>query len=103
MVVKGVYVLRRLKYCLSLNYLKTVFHALIQAHLRYGILFWGSAHRARELFIWQKKALTIILGLLNRQSCRGNFRKLEILTVPCLYAYTAITFIEIEVYLSIYC
>lgn len=89
-LVKNFYLLRKLKYCISSHLLRQAFHAYYQSHINYGILFWGGATRWKEIFLWQKKAIRLILGLANRESCRGCFKELSILTVPCLYIFTTI-------------
>jgi len=46
----------------------------------------------RNVFIVQKRAIRIMLGLGPRSSCREGFTKLDILRVPCLYIYALILF-----------
>jgi hypothetical protein len=40
----------------------------------------------------QKRAIRIMLRLGPRRSCREGFKKLGILTVPCLYMYALMLF-----------
>jgi hypothetical protein len=47
----------------------------------------------RNVFIIQKRAIRIMLRLGPTGSCREGFKKLEILTVPCLYIYALILFV----------
>uniref|UniRef100_A0A1B6L0H6 Reverse transcriptase domain-containing protein n=1 Tax=Graphocephala atropunctata TaxID=36148 RepID=A0A1B6L0H6_9HEMI len=38
----GIYVIRRVKQVSGLDTAKTVYHALVESHLRYGLVVWGS-------------------------------------------------------------
>jgi hypothetical protein len=55
------------------------FHSVI----RYGNVFWGNAANFCKVFKMQKMVIRIMSGAEPRASCRGLFRKLEILPVPC--------------------
>jgi len=46
----------------------------------------------RNVFIIQKRAIRIMLKLGPSSSCREGFKKLDILTVPCLYIYALMLF-----------
>jgi len=46
----------------------------------------------RNVFIIKKKTNGIMLRLGPRSSCREGFKKLDILTVPCLYIYALMLF-----------
>lgn len=54
------------------------FHSIIN----YGIVFWGTASNSCKVLKLQKKAIRIMSGAEPRASCRGLFRKLEILPDP---------------------
>jgi hypothetical protein len=41
----------------------------------------------RNVLIIQKRAIRIMLRLVPRSSCREGLKKLDLLTVPCLYIY----------------
>ena len=45
-----------------------------------------------KCFIIQKRAVRIMLRLGPWSSCRERFKKLDILTVPCLYIYALMLF-----------
>ena len=91
---KSLFVLRKLKFSLSLEYLCLSYHAIFHSHINYSILFWGGVRRMNEIFIYQKKAIRIILGLKTRESCRGRFREMNILTIPSTYVYHAVIYIK---------
>jgi hypothetical protein len=66
------------------------FHSVI----RYGITFWGNATDSCKGFKLQKKrVIRIMFGAEPRESCRGLFRKVEILPAQCQYTLSLILFI----------
>ena len=65
------------------------FHSII----KYGIIFWSNATKSCKAFRFQKMVIRIISGVEPRASCRGLFRKLEILPVPCQYILSLMLFI----------
>jgi len=67
--------------------LQTVYFAHLNSQISYGIIFWGSSSSMRNVFIIQKREIRIMLRMGPRNSCREGFKKLDILTVPCLYIY----------------
>ena len=68
--------------------LRVVYFAHFYSQIGYGIIFWGSSSSMRNVFIIIKIAIRIILKLGPRSSFRVSLKKLDILTVPCLYVYT---------------
>jgi hypothetical protein len=71
-----------------------VYFAFFHTHIVYGILLWGSAPRWKEVFIWQKKAIRVIAGLPPWYSTRGFFKKLNILTIPCIFIFYSILYVK---------
>ena len=65
------------------------FHTII----RYGIIFWGNSTNSCRVFKLQKRVLRIMPGTGLMASCRGLFKKLEILPVPCQYILSLMLFI----------
>jgi hypothetical protein len=51
-----------------------------------------SSSSMRSVFIIQNRAIRIMLRLGPRSSCREDFKKLDILRVPCLYIYAFVLF-----------
>jgi hypothetical protein len=84
---KACFVLRPLHYVLDIEALKRVYFAYIQSVVKYGIVFWGNSYNLKQVFLLQKRTLRIMLGLSYRSSCKSWFKKLDILTVPCLYIF----------------
>jgi hypothetical protein len=67
--------------------------AHFHSHISYGIIFWGSSSSMKNVFAVQKRAIRIMLRLGPRSSCREGFKKLDILTVLCLYIYAFMLFV----------
>lgn len=84
-ICKSTYCLRNLQKSVSSNVLKIVYFSFIHSYLSYAILVWGHAPQAERLFSLQRRAVRIIGGIGYREDCREQFRKLKILTLPCLY------------------
>uniref|UniRef100_A0A146KUR3 Putative RNA-directed DNA polymerase from transposon X-element n=1 Tax=Lygus hesperus TaxID=30085 RepID=A0A146KUR3_LYGHE len=57
------FMLRRLALSVSRGVLRTVFFACFMSRASYGILLWGNSSHARDIFILQKRAIRILMGL----------------------------------------
>lgn len=66
---------------------RSVYFALIESRLRYGIAFWGAASKqlCNSLFVIQKRAVRYIYRVSPRTSCRPLFVENGILTLTSLY------------------
>jgi hypothetical protein len=89
-----VYVIRKLQPILPLETLKTVYFALFNSTLSYGIHLWGHASSVDRLLKLQKKVVRIILGKGQRESCRPLFIELKIMTVHNLYILACLLYIK---------
>lgn len=83
----GLYVLRNIARFSDLNVCLSVYYALIQSHIKYGIILWGacSAANLNRVLRMQKKAIRILCNLPKDEPTRSYFKKLKILTAPALY------------------
>jgi len=62
--------------------------------MTYGIIFWGNSSRSTQVFRMQKKAIRIITGCGNRESCRNLFKELNILLLMSQYILSLLTFVS---------
>jgi hypothetical protein len=79
------FVIRQLFYVLNLKTLQMTYFSYFNSIIRYGIIFWGNATDSCKVLRLQKRVIRIMSGAEPRASCRGLFKKLEILPVPCQY------------------
>jgi hypothetical protein len=72
---KACFVIRKMKLYSNIETLKMICYAHFQSLLGYGIVFWGDSSEAKKIFLLQKKAIRIIMGMKHRESCRPAFKK----------------------------
>ena len=60
---------------------------------RYGVVFCGNATNTFKAFELKKRVIIIMSGAEPRSSCRGQFRKLEILPVSRQYTLSLMLYI----------
>jgi hypothetical protein len=87
------FVIRQLFYVLNLETLRMAYFAYFHSIFRYGIIFWGNATNSYKVFKLQKRVIRIMSVTEPRVPCRGLFRRLEILPVPCQYILSLMLFI----------
>ena len=85
------YMLRELKKVVNLETLLSCYYGHFFSILKYGIMFWGNSDN-NQVFVMQKRAMRIIAGLKMTDSCRGVFKKYNILTKTGLYIYECLCF-----------
>jgi hypothetical protein len=90
-IARSCYALRNIKHFIPLDTLKLIYFAHVHSILRCGIIFWGSAACASNVFRLQKKAMRIIANSGSRESCRHLFEKFVILTFYSLYSLILFT------------
>jgi hypothetical protein len=61
------------------------FHAV----MTYAIIFWGNSSHSTQVFRMQKKAIRIITGRGNRESCSNLFKELNILPLMSLLTFVS--------------
>lgn len=83
-ISRSVYNLRILKRYLDFKTLKSVYHAIFESNIRYGMVIYGSTNELHKIFLVQKKALRVMLGMKIRESCRNKFKENNILTVTAI-------------------
>jgi hypothetical protein len=65
----------------------TSMYAYFHSLMKYGIIFWGNSFDIKKVFTLQKKIVRIMMGVKSHNSCRGLFKRLQILTCCCEYIY----------------
>ena len=65
----------------------SVYFALVQSHIAYGIALWGSCNvqLMNKIMRLQKRAVRYLCGLSRQQTVRSHFKLLDILTASSLY------------------
>lgn len=86
------YALRILKSLVSHHTLLMAYHGYFCSIMSYAISIWGGSSNYQRVFKLQKKAIRIVFGLNQRESCRTIFTENKIMTMPCLYIYETLIF-----------
>ena len=80
------------------NLRSSVYNALVNSHLSYGISVWGSSAsqtKLNNLFVLQKKAIRNLFGIKKEsKNIKGHIKQNKILTVHNLASYFTITCIS---------
>ena len=84
---KACYIIRRTKMYLSNDALKMVYYAFFNSVMSYGLIFWGNSNKSKCVFKLQKRAIRIIMGARNNDSCREFFKIPKILPLSAQYKY----------------
>ena len=88
------YDMKSIKPYLSQQTLKVIYYSYFHAVMSYGIIFWGHATNAIKVFKLQKRILRIMTGCSMRDSCKKLFVEQKILTLPSLYIFQLIKFVN---------
>jgi hypothetical protein len=67
--------------------IKSVYFVYFRSLMKYGIIIWGNSSDSKKVFSLQKKIVRIMTGVKPHDSCRDLFKRLQILTFPCVYIY----------------
>jgi hypothetical protein len=87
------YAVRSMFHIGNINTLKSIYFTYFHSVIKYGIMFWGNSSSSRKIFTLQRKIFRIMVGAHRRTPCRGLFKKLEILPVPCQYIFSLMIFV----------
>jgi hypothetical protein len=71
-----------------------VHHSLFHAIMTYRIILWGNSSHSTQVFGMQKKAIRIIMGCGNTESCRNLFIELKILLLMSQYILSSLIFVS---------
>lgn len=85
---------RFLRNVLSVNYLKTLYFSLIQSHLTYGIVAWGSANDnvLKYLTVVQKWIIKIIYNRCRTYPSDNLFAESKLFDIRQLYALSLLKY-----------
>jgi hypothetical protein len=61
--------------------------------MSYGIIFWGNSSYSDNIFKLQKRVIKIITNSRTRDSCKGLFKKLDILPFYSQYIFSLLIFV----------
>jgi hypothetical protein len=75
------------------NAIIMIYHSLSHTVMTYGIIFWGNSSHSIQVFRIEKKAVRIIMGRGNRESCRNLFKELKILPLMSQYILSLLKFV----------
>jgi len=87
-------VIRSVMLYVNTNATIMIYHSLFHAVMTYGIIFWGNSSHSIQIFRMQKKAIGIIMGCGNRESCSNLFKELNILQLMSQYIFSLFTFVS---------
>lgn len=84
------------------NTLRNVYFAYAHSLMSYGIIFWGNSQHSERIFRLQKKLIRVMSNSGFREGCRPLFKKLNILTLPSLFIYKTLLFLQknFEIFIS---
>jgi hypothetical protein len=87
------YVIRTLYNSLNSEALCMVYFACFHSVINYGLIFRGNSTNVQRVLRVQKKVIRIMSGVGMTASCRGLFRKLNILPVASQYIFSLMLFV----------
>lgn len=66
------------------------------SRISYGITIWGSSHQLllKNIFKLQKRGIRYLQKIKQNDTCKPHFKELQIMTVPSLYIYQTVLFIQ---------
>ncbi|KAI5638128.1 reverse transcriptase (RNA-dependent DNA polymerase) domain-containing protein [Phthorimaea operculella] len=88
------YALRKIKPVVSASILRQTYFAYFNSIMSYATILWADSSESDRVFVLQKRALRIIEGLKARDTCRGVFKKHNILTLYSLYLYGMLVYVR---------
>lgn len=91
---KVIYAFRIIHKYINENVKKVLYYANFESLLRYGIIFWGISSSVQSIFVSQKRIIRVLLNMGFRDSCRGKFRELGVLTVYGLYLLECLLYLH---------
>jgi hypothetical protein len=78
---------RMMYHIMNIDAFWMIYFGCFHSVMEYGVISGGNSAGVDKVFKTQKRIVRIMAGVRSRCSCRGLFRKLDILPVPCQYIY----------------
>ena len=91
-ISKCLFALNTAKNILPHDALRSLYHALIHSHIKYGLLLWGNASSASKIIKLQKRAVRIVHKKPYRSHTEPLYKCCKILKLDDLYKIEALTF-----------
>lgn len=91
---KSSYALYKLSKIVDKNAVVTAYHGLVASILHYGVIFWGNCTKREQIFKSQKRCIRAMCGIKSIDSCRDHFKRLSLLSFPCIYIYEVALFVK---------
>lgn len=94
---KTVFLLRKLKNLVTVDYLITAYFGLFHSIMSYGIILWGHASESKNILILQKKVIRIITSSEGLAQCRPLFKQLNIMTFYSQFIFNCLVQIKYNI------
>lgn len=88
------YAVKKIRALTDVDTARLVYFSYFHSLMSYGILLWGHAADALNVFILQKRAVRAIYKLKPRMSLREKFKEINILTFVCQYIYDNLVYVR---------
>jgi hypothetical protein len=73
-----------------------MYFAFMPSSLKYGISLWGNVRNLKKVLKLQKWAIRLLANISSTISCKPYFKKLKIMTLPCIYIYEILLCIKMS-------
>jgi hypothetical protein len=70
-----------------------IYFSYFHSIMSYGIIFWRNSSISNNIFRLQKRVIRIITNIRSRDSCREQFKKLQILPLQSQYILSLVLFV----------
>lgn len=90
----AIYSLRMMEQNLGTEAAKIAYYSNFHSVASYGILIWGGSSEADVIFKLQKRAVRVMFGMHQRDSCKQIFKSEKILTLPCTFILACLLYVH---------
>jgi hypothetical protein len=87
------YAVRMMYHIMNIDALRMIYFGCFHSVMEYEVIFWGNSAGVDKVFKLKNRIVRIMAGVRARCSCRGLFKKLDILPVPCQYIFSLMIFV----------